>query len=294
MSTREKQERIETLYMMGFSYAEARKFVENCESRPAVTFISLAQCRSWGFDLAQSQRSFGVEIECLVNRQKLINAALFEGRNISSEGYNHNDRRDIFKIVSDSSVMGEDPNEVVSPVLVGEDGVTHLKDVCTALANARAKVNKTCGLHVHISAEGMTEDEQMMVFNLYAKAEKVIDTFMPKSRRGNENCYCRSIANYIGKSKREVIWLGRYHKVNLTALFNHGTIEFRQHSGSVEYEKIKNWVSFCAGMVDYVKHHIIDIDRVQINSIDDIMWIDSETKEFYKARKAHFDSQISR
>lgn len=293
MNAKQKLERIEALYLMGFSMAEAKRFVEGCESRPAVTFISSTQ-RSNEFDLTQSQRSFGVEIECLVARQRLIDEARHFNRTVLSQVYNHEDREDHFKIVRDGSLAGENANEVVSPILRGVDGVTHLKDVCTALANANAKVNKSCGLHVHISAEGLTEEDQMNIYRLYAKAERVIDTFMPKSRRGSENCYCRSIANYIGKSKREVLQLGRYHKVNLMALISHNTIEFRQHSGSVEYEKIKNWVSFCAGLVEYVKTTDVNLENVSINSIDDIQWINTELKEYYKSRKAHFDSQISR
>lgn len=293
MNAKQKLERIEALYLMGFSMAEAKRFVEGCESGSAVTFVSAKQ-RSNEFDLTQSQRSFGVEIECLVARQRLIDEARHFNRTVLSQVYNHEDREDNFKIVRDGSLAGENANEVVSPILRGVDGVTHLKDVCTALANANAKVNKSCGLHVHISAEGLTEEDQMNIYRLYAKAERVIDTFMPKSRRGSENCYCRSIANYIGKSKREVLQLGRYHKVNLMALISHNTIEFRQHSGTVEYEKIKNWISFCAGLVEYVKTTDVNLENVSINSIDDIMWINTELKEYYKSRKAHFDSQISR
>lgn len=290
-TTEQKQKKwIDALYMMGFSMAEAKKFVENyCVSRPSVAFVSTQ--RDFDFNINQSQRSFGVEIECLVNRQRLISAALSEGRNISSELYNHTDRRDIFKIVSDSSVRGEDPNEVVSPILTGADGVIHLKDVCTALANANAKVNKTCGLHVHISAEGLQEHQILKVFNLYSKAEKVIDTFMPKSRRGDDNCYCHSLMGATASSVAGVQRYGRYLKVNLCALRTHNTIEFRQHSGSVEYDKIKNWIIFCAGLVEYVKTTDVNLENVSINSIDDIMWITSDVKEFYKARKAHFDSQ---
>lgn len=304
-----KEEKQRALIAIGFGAYEAMCIIEEHDAQVQAEIAQREaqeeqlhiESNAQGFPSWQNQEfnmaefrtanTFGVEIECLVPRQRLIDEASQFGRTILSQGYNHEDRRDYFKIVRDSSVMGEDPNEVVSPILKGVEGFSHLEDVCCALNRAGAKVNKTCGLHVHISSEHLTEADQMNVYRLYAKAEKVIDTFMPKSRRGSENCYCRSIARYVNKSKSEVLQMGRYHKVNLTALLTHNTIEFRQHSGSVEYEKISMWVKFCLLLVEYVKHYNIDIDRVQINSIDDMFWLTSDVKEFYKARKAHFDSQ---
>lgn len=43
----------------------------------------------------------------------------------------------------------------------------------------------------------------------------------------------------------------RYKKVNLKSYFRHGTVEFRQHSGTIEYTKISNWVLFLHSLVAY-------------------------------------------
>ncbi len=42
----------------------------------------------------------------------------------------------------------------------------------------------------------------------------------------------------------------RYYKVNLRSYQRHGTIEFRQHSGTVNFVKICNWVRFLSAFID--------------------------------------------
>lgn len=43
---------------------------------------------------------------------------------------------------------------------------------------------------------------------------------------------------------------GRYFKINLQAYLRHGTIEFRQHSGSANATKVCNWVRFLQAFID--------------------------------------------
>lgn len=45
----------------------------------------------------------------------------------------------------------------------------------------------------------------------------------------------------------------RYFKVNLMSFQRHGTIEFRQHSGTVNATKIANWVRFLGQFIDNSK-----------------------------------------
>ena len=45
----------------------------------------------------------------------------------------------------------------------------------------------------------------------------------------------------------------RYFKLNSQSYWRHRTVEFRQHSGSVEFEKVKNWILFCARFVEFSK-----------------------------------------
>lgn len=42
----------------------------------------------------------------------------------------------------------------------------------------------------------------------------------------------------------------RYFKINFESFATHGTVEFRHHSGTTEYEKIVNWVKLTQAMVE--------------------------------------------
>lgn len=194
-------------------------------------------------------RKFGVELEIVgISKELVIRALAAVDIEAHDAGYTHMTTRD-WKIVSDASVHGG--FELVSPVLEGEEGLETLRTAAQALADAGATANRSCGLHVHIDAHGMTVENIRTIVCRYAAFEEEIDAFMPPSRRGNTNGYCYSVRQVAEdeafRSARTVAQLAaaqrsRYFKVNLQAFRRHGTIEFRQHSGSVNATKICNWV----------------------------------------------------
>lgn len=147
--------------------------------------------------------TFGVEMECFVNSGAIRTAAERTGMAYEYEGYNHRDGHSYFKFTTDSSVRGmDDPIECVSPVLTGNDGKRMLKNACKTLNKADAKVNSTCGLHVHIGAAKLTDKQYCNVFVNYMYLEAVIDTFMAQSRRNNE--YANSIQDHKYAIERAV------------------------------------------------------------------------------------------
>ncbi|MBP5364564.1 MAG: amidoligase family protein [Bacteroidales bacterium] len=243
------------------------------------------------------QYTFGVEIECGVSLAKFSNKAKdlnFNG--YRRQHYNHVDSREYFKFVSDSSVRVQYAAECVSPVLEGEEGLSRLQSLCGALKEAGAKVNSTCGLHVHIGAALFSAMHYLNVFVNYKHIERVIDTFMAESRRGNKNRYCRTLADKnldaiavtaadtVGDvaEKVGIVLENRYFKVNCEAFRVHGTIEFRQHQGTVDYAKISNWIKFLQQMVAWSEHYRLGRD---VESIDELPFISRELKAFYKKRQ---------
>lgn len=209
-------------------------------------------------------RTFGVEIECIGISQTAAHAAITAaGFACEIEGYNHNTRTH-WKIVTDGSVRDNRGNpgiEVVSPVLRGVDGLNQLRTVAAALSAAGATANKTCGLHVHVGAADLTINEIKMIVKRYESFENVIDSYMPVSRRANNNTYLKSMADWTRAYGTQLAACGtvsdilsrswdRYYKVNLAAYVRQNTIEFRQHSGTVSPEKIGNWVLFVLNFVE--------------------------------------------
>lgn len=206
-----------------------------------------------------TNRRFGVEIEFLqtVEKQEVVDAVRAEGVACNAENYNHNDGLPYWKVITDGSCG----LEIVSPILSGEDGLQQIEKVCKALNSVGAKVDRTCGLHVHVDARDLNKKQIGRVFLAYARHEKLFDALMPESRRLSNNTYCQSIRNvlnpnWVEEFKKDTLGAyhsyvhSRYRKVNLEAYIVHGTIEFRQHSGTTEAEKIINWVVLMVGFVE--------------------------------------------
>ena len=238
--------------------------------------------------------TFGVEIECYnVEREEIAQRLREAGVACYVEGYNHRDHRDHFKVVTDASLQGNNTAEVVSPILKGKKGMQTLEKVCKVLNEINAKVNKSCGLHVHFGLDKVDFTTYRNIFINYAKLESVIDSFMPQSRR--ENNYCKSFRVFgnniyemlqYANSKDEVanIFSGdRYFKVNPVAYRRHNTIEFRQHSGTTDYEKMSNWIEFLKSLIEFSKSHRIESSA---NSVNDLPFISTARKAFFNNRVA--------
>lgn len=211
-------------------------------------------------------RTFGVEIEAYgVTRTALLAELRAQGLEAHGEEYNHSTRPH-WKIVSDGSVTGSYAFELVSPVLQGFEGLADLERACRALRICGAQVNDSCGLHVHFGARNMPITQMRQVVRNYMVLEPTIDQLMPSNRRNSSNRYCQSL--FCGRTQavaeqailsattadqlQQAANAGtRYRKVNLHSFARHGTIEFRQHSGSTNYEKISMWVKFLHNLIDY-------------------------------------------
>lgn len=238
-----------------------------------------------------TNRQFGIEIEGFgITREAACRAIRAVGVDVEIEGYNHHTRPQ-WKIVTDSSVTNTGTGlnyggwEVVSPILRGEEGLAEVAKVAEALDRAGAKVDRSCGFHVHVDARDLQANEIMTVVRRYAEFETKIDSFMPASRRGDSNSFCQSMGQFLNRypvSSSSIDRLrndvynyrcrddARYWKVNLQAFLRHGTIEFRQHSGTRNAQKMVNWVRFCLGFVEASRKIAAQTARpvVQDNSID--------------------------
>ena len=203
-----------------------------------------------------NDRKVGIEIEFhlggRLSRQRAQavakNALVAKGINCQIEGYNH-ETRDHWKIVYDSSVNHESL-ELVSPPLKGSMVFDELKKVAEALDEIGAKVDKSCGLHIHHDFNDAELDTFKNIYGIFARYEDAIDELVAPSRRGMNNRYCKSPRINLrqleqARSIMEItneIYTNRFVKLNCQSYRRHGTIEFRNHQGTVEYEKIANWI----------------------------------------------------
>lgn len=234
-------------------------------------------------------RTFGVELECYgVPRATLIAAMGAEGLTCREEGYNH-DRRRHWKIVSDGSIHGEDAFELVSPVLSGDAGLEQIRKACRALNATNARVNRSCGFHVHHGAADLGSEHLRNLLTLWWKYEEVTNFFVPPSRRNNHFCApvtplgprhpggypyrpptdgtdeVEAFRRFVNSGRTKEDFAGRardcggplqptrYAAVNFNALSCHDTVEFRSHSGTTSADKIIAWVALTQWYVTLAK-----------------------------------------
>lgn len=265
-----KTRKIQQLIELGLT----RKTISQLVTRGNYGFVQnvYAKMKAQGLLVTTSAftRRFGVEFEAYNVRQEILNTALNRaGINCRIAGYNHVNSESHWKIVSDGSLSGTNTFELVSPILQGEAGIQQLEKVCRVLNECTAKVNKTCGTHVHMDAREMGMQTWKNIYKNYTRLEPVIDAFMPPSRR--DNYYCkgfRNIANFESRIDTcrtlrdiEMIFTDelrrRYHKINPVSYARHNTCEFRQHSGTVEFLKISTWVRFLNNLIDFSQQNLI-------------------------------------
>lgn len=194
---------------------------------------------------------FGIEIEAIGMTVSEARALLrANGVNVANTDEYTHDVVDGWKVVRDGSVAGG--FELVSPPLeYNEENLAAVKSVIGILNDAGCDVNRSCGYHVHFEVKYLTPEHIANVYNRYRRFELGIDELMPNSRRRSNNNYCRSITDLPALTARDTIQetigpntSGRYFKVNLSSFIKYGTIEFRQHSGTVNAAKVIRWVQF--------------------------------------------------
>ncbi len=182
--------------------------------------------------------------------------------------------------------------EVVSPVLRGEAGLAATKTVLDVMRAFGCTVSVKCGLHVHVYAKDLSLEQLRALAINFVHCESGLDAIVPPSRRRDANSFVlsnrtafggsydneainRAIDAYAGARTIEDLLtvvaaagsdqpntatiglarrcVTRYRKLNALAYGRYGTVEFRQHSGTVEAEKALNWIRLCMAFVERSK-----------------------------------------
>lgn len=203
-------------------------------------------------------RKFGIEIELVgTTIRRVVDA--FREANVAlaiDANWHHVNIPNAWDIHSDGS-LSSGGFEVVSPILDGEAGLEEVRKVARLLVLAGARVDGTCGFHVHVDARDLTVDHIVNVAARYNHFASEIARFMPTSRR--ESRWCRNLSDVCTSAQISTMLnrgteafhnLDRYRTVNLAAYARHGSIEFRQHNGTVNAEKMENWIRFCTEFVE--------------------------------------------
>lgn len=211
-----------------------------------------------------NERTFGVEIEFFLGcssrpgayAEEVAQAVRNQGVECYVESYNHVTRPH-WKIVTDGSVSYEGL-EIVSPPLRGQEGLHQIRKVLEALNKVGAKVDDSCGLHIHHDASDFELKTFKHLYGLYARFEDCIDELVPMSRRGDNNSYCLSPGTDLEQLKKvksvdelvDRMYPSRYIKLNCQSFRRQGTVEFRHPGGTLEYQEVMSWIVLTQMMVE--------------------------------------------
>ena len=250
-----------------------------------------------------SNRTFGIEAEFFGIRPTVaVDALRAVGISVSYEGYTHRVMSG-WKIVTDGSVTGTGTGvgglELVSPILQGEAGLAEASLAVSTLLRAGGRVDRTCGLHVHVGMNNLTGADIMKVLDLYSANQGHINTIIARSRQTNGYCSPLNLGvgtrygNYatvrsavtpsqISDASRN---FGRYSVINLTAYAKYGTIEFRQHQGTLNGEKVTSWVKFVLALIESaVAMPVASENFGSLSALMDATSLGNDTKSFLNRR----------
>jgi len=269
-------------------------------------------------------RRYGVELEFLADRSMYDMAALiYDETGVEITVTNYSNKSNLWRLKPDGSVSprGNDyahGMELVTPILSGEEDMQKLKAV-VAVCEKHGTVNRTTGMHVHIDITDADTTPLRKLQKFFAKYEKGINGLISESRRGRQNRYC---ADHFGGA--ENLWdfftdlnklnkdrlLGRgafagRGKWNFQNYWRHGSVENRAHQGTLNPEKVENWVRLTQGFVacafDFrgVTVHRDDVTSTYTtkNLLDELRKkkvISLEVKKFYMKRNKELNNAICR
>ena len=179
-----------------------------------------------------------------------------------------------WKVVSDSSIRresrrGESRNaayavEFVSPICRYED-IGTIQEIIRKLRTAGAKVNSSCGIHIHIDASPHDVKTLRNIVNIMAAKEDLLYKAL-KVNVFREHYCAKADTRFLDElnAKRptsmdtlESIWYNgrsgrnyhydesRYHGLNLHSVFSKGTIEFRLFNSTLHAGEIKSYIQLC-------------------------------------------------
>jgi len=179
----------------------------------------------------------GIEIEFTTEGDPvtdIIENLTENGIEVRHESYNH-ETRSWWKMTTDSSCG----MELVSPIL-SERTYRSTRAAMSSIVNGGGSVNRNCGFHVHIEPQTrISYEDALQVVELYNEAfDDILRPMLAASRLDNRFCRRWDTCDYEDTDDPDA----RYVAVNLMSLSRYGTIEFRQHQGTLNSTKALTWM----------------------------------------------------
>lgn len=235
--------------------------------------------------VAVGDRRFGVEMELIfpasVSRYQLDTALQAAGLH----GW---------RCKSDASLYGGGGQgwEIVSPILHGQSGYDAIRVACRVADELGARPTRQCGLHVHHEVRDLGAAGIKRLIRSYANNQDLIDTMLAPSRRDGQNQFCGrwsryELDNLESRTLANIhrVQTTRYRTMNLQCYTRYGTVECRQHQGTMNPTKIVAWVKFVQQMIDAVRTDEVTAQRSVCDLVEAIR-MDEDEQAYLVGRAA--------
>jgi hypothetical protein len=188
--------------------------------------------------------TFGVEIETTIPRGALAVGPHGRGSDIPQlPGW---------KADRDPSIRAGGTHEAcefVSPVFKGSEGLKQLLADLATIRALGARVNTSCGLHVHVGIDKTDTELTTKLITLVSNFEKAIYASTGTTRR-EQSRWCNGLNQYgNADTARQNGAHSRYHVANL-ATGTKPTVEFRAFAATLDAVKVTAAVLMCVGFVE--------------------------------------------
>lgn len=141
------------------------------------------------------------------------------------------------RVVNDGSIRPSNPGTDGHEIRALLDRTTaepRLFRLCERMQKLGLRVNRTCGLHIHLDARAASSfDEVVRVGRIMDAWLYALRELLPASRRSNDYC------------KFGIAPTDRYRAVNVSSWGKHRTLEIRCHSATLDYTKVVAWLRLC-------------------------------------------------
>ena len=193
---------------------------------------------------------------------KFITASLV-GVEIELEGIGRvriND--DIFNshwnVIEDGSLRDGGVEFVLTRPFAGKDLENALNSFDKQIAKGKRgiKISERTSVHIHIDVRDLTYEQLTRFISIYAIFEEALFNFVGKNRKGN--IFSTSFANAEGnlhklgsfgdnpndaEIRHTIMHFTKYSACNVSAVQKYGSLEFRNHEGTYDIERITKWIN---------------------------------------------------
>ena len=191
-----------------------------------------------------------------------------------------------WKLVSDASIAGsrDQGTEFVTPICRWED-IGTIQEIVRALREAGAHADPSCGIHVHIGLGNHTPRTLRNLVNIVNAKEDLLTQALqisPERRatwcRPVDPTFLRTLNRQRPATSEDLarIWYddmcweyhahqhydqSRYHLLNLHAVWQKGTIEFRAFNSTLHAGEVKAYIQLCMA----ISHQALTVSTASPN-----------------------------